>query len=85
MDPSTFTSLNDIEKVTILVVRLNYHVAPDTYFQAHATVKAGFRSGKTRPVAFRKKMLARLAYMLQVSIKHVVCIVNQFCRTTRTP
>jgi hypothetical protein len=65
MDPTGYTSLNEIEQVSILT---NYSEELNIGSQAHAVVDAAFRSGKTRPIAYRKRQLARLAYMIKVSI-----------------
>jgi aldehyde dehydrogenase (NAD+)/aldehyde dehydrogenase (NAD(P)+) len=40
------------------------------YFQIHAELQAGFNTGKTRSVAFRKYQLLQLAYLIKDNAKN---------------
>jgi aldehyde dehydrogenase (NAD+) len=63
-----FTTLKEIDEVrglqTILLSCSSWNV-----LQIYSTLNKTFRSGKTKPIAFRKVQILQLAYLLQDNLE----------------
>lgn len=63
MSALEYTPIEDIDKVRVpLSILLLLELTP---YQIHAQLQAGFKSGKTRSLAYRKYLLLQLGYLVQ--------------------
>ncbi|KAG6818812.1 hypothetical protein H0H93_001417 [Arthromyces matolae] len=62
-----YTPLDEIEKVSTVISFSQPKVTG--YWQYHADLRAGFKTGKLRSIEYRKYQLLQLAYMLKDNVK----------------